>query len=153
MARLAEDAWPRGKRAFALLFALLMCVESILLITYNEGLPWYIGYGRYQRWGAAADGARDERATIAPYGPLRAQLDFEPETQRLVVSIKDCFSRDPGRHPDARGSNLRVSRGYEEITIPLVADDDTRTRFSGTRPLPSERDGLLRPRGAARRGA
>ncbi len=45
-ARLLQDAVPRYKNAFALLFAILMCTESVLLITYNEGLPWYIGYGR-----------------------------------------------------------------------------------------------------------
>ena len=50
-ARLLEDGMPRHRRAFATAFAVLMCVESVLLITYNEGLPWYIGYGSYNRWG------------------------------------------------------------------------------------------------------
>jgi uncharacterized membrane protein len=133
VARLAQDAWPRLKQAFALLFAVLMCVESILLITYNEGLPWYIGYGRYQRWGASAVGTRDDKATIAPYGPLRAQLNVDQETQRLVVSVKDRFTETPVAIPKTE-INLRVSRGYDEISIPLAADA-TRTRFSGVAPF------------------
>jgi hypothetical protein len=110
-----------------------MCVESILLITYNEGLPWYIGYGRYQRWGTSADGRRDARATIAPYGPLRAQLDVDRETQRVVVSVKDRFTETPVAIPTTQ-INLRVARGYDEISIPLAADA-TRTRFSGVAPF------------------
>ena len=132
VARLAQDAAPRFKRAFELLFVSLLCAEAVLLVTYNEGLPWYIGYGRYQRWGAFADGARDERAPIAPYGPLRAQLNFDPQTQLVVVSIKDRFTEAPVPIP-ARQIDLRISRGYEEIGVLLEADA-ARTRFSGTAP-------------------
>jgi uncharacterized membrane protein len=131
--RLAQDAAPRLRRSFQVSFMVLMGVESVLLITYNEGLPWYIGYGRYQRWGASADGARDERAPIAPYGPLRAQLDFDPATQRLVVSIKDRFAETPVSIP-ASTIDLRVSRGYQETGVELAADG-TRTRFTGTAPF------------------
>jgi uncharacterized membrane protein len=130
--RLAEDAAPRGKRAFEVLFVVLLGVESMLLISYNEGLPWYIGYGRYQRWGAAADGSRDERAPIAPYGPLRAQLDFDARSGRVVVAIKDRFSEAPVAIP-TRQIELRVSRGYEELGVPLTADA-TGARFSGEAP-------------------
>jgi hypothetical protein len=133
VARLAGDAAPRFKRAFDLLFVFLLGAESVLLITYNEGLPWYIGYGRYQRWGASADGARDERAPIAPYGPIRAQLDVDPRTQRLVVSIKDRFT-EAAVPIAAQQIELRVSRGYEELGVLLEADS-TRTRFSGTAPF------------------
>jgi uncharacterized membrane protein len=130
--RLAEDAVPRGRRVFEVLFVVLLGAESLLLISYNEGLPWYIGYGRYQRWGTAADGARDERAPIAPYGPIRAQLDFQPRTGSLIVAVKDRFTEAPVPIP-ARQIELRVSRGYEEVGIPLTADA-TGTRFSGTAP-------------------
>jgi hypothetical protein len=132
-ARLMQDAAPRLKRLCELLFVLLLGAESVLLVTYNEGLPWYIGYGRYQRWGAAADGSRDERAPIAPYGPLRAQLDFDPRSGRLVVAIKDRFSETAVPIP-AQRIELRVSRGYEEIGVPLDADG-TRARFTGTAPF------------------
>ncbi|HEY6476001.1 MAG TPA: DUF2231 domain-containing protein [Polyangia bacterium] len=130
--RLAQDAVPRWRRVFEVLFVCLLGVESVLLVTYNEGLPWYIGYGRYQRWGAAADGSRDERAPIAPYGPIRAQLDFEPRTGQLIVAIKDRFAETPVPIPTQQ-IDLRISRGYEELGIPLAADA-SRTRFSGMVP-------------------
>ena len=133
IARLAGDAAPRFKRAFDLLFVFLLGVESVLLITYNEGLPWYIGYGRYQRWGASADGSRDERAPIAPYGPIRAQLDVDPRTQRVVVAIKDRFT-ETAVPISAQQIELRVSRGYEELGV-LLEGDGTHTRFSGTAPF------------------
>ena len=120
-ARIAQDSFPRFRRPFALLFALLMCVESVLLITYNEGLPWYIGYGRYQRWGTFADGTRDEKSPIAPYGPIRAQLNFNPQTNQLDLFIKDRFTETPIAIP-AEQVNLLISRGYSEIGIPLAAD-------------------------------
>jgi uncharacterized membrane protein len=133
VARLAEEAAPRFKRAFQLLFVSLLCLEAVLLVTYNEGLPWYIGYGRYQRWGTSADGSRDERAPIAPYGPIRAQLDFDPRTQFVVVSVKDRFTEAPVPIP-ARQIDLRISRGYQEIGVRLQADG-TGTRFTGTAPF------------------
>jgi uncharacterized membrane protein len=132
-ARLAQDAVPRLRRAFEVLFMILLCAESVFLISYNEGLPWYIGYGRYQRWGTFADGSRDEGAPIAPYGPIRAQLNFDPRSQQLVVSIKDRFAETPVPIA-ARQIDLRISRGYEEIGVRLDADD-TRTRFTGTAPF------------------
>jgi uncharacterized membrane protein len=133
VARLAQDVAPRWKRAFELLFVSLLSAEAALLITYNEGLPWYIGYGKYQRWGAFADGTRDEGAPIAPYGPIRAQLDFDPRTQLLVVTLKDRHTEAPAPIA-ARQIELRVSRGYEEIGV-LLDGDATRTRFSGTAPF------------------
>jgi uncharacterized membrane protein len=132
-ARLLEDAAPRFKRALGVVFVALLGIESLLLITYNEGLPWYIGYGRYQRWGATADGARDERAPIAPYGPIRAQLDFDPRTQAVVVSVKDRFTEAPVAVA-ARQIDLRVSRGYQETGVLLDADA-TGARFSGRAPF------------------
>jgi uncharacterized membrane protein len=133
VARLAQDALPRGKPVFQALFVALLFAESGLLITYNEGLPWYIGYGRYQRWGTFADGSRNESAPIAPYGPIRAQLDFDPGSQQLVVSIKDRFTERPVPIPRSQ-INLRVSRGYEEIGVRLDGDA-TRTRFSARAPF------------------
>ena len=133
-ARLLQDSVPRFRRggfafahAFALLFAVLMCTESLLLITYNEGLPWYIGYGHYQRWGAHPNG------TVAPYGPIRAELTFDPPSQRLDLYVKDRFSETPVSVP-ARQVNLLISRGYSEIAIPLDADQ-TRAHFWATAPF------------------
>ncbi|HLK91386.1 MAG TPA: DUF2231 domain-containing protein [Polyangia bacterium] len=131
-ARLLQDAAPRFQRAFGVAFVALLGFESLLLITYNEGLPWYIGYGRYQRWGASADGARDPGAPIAPYGPIRAQLDFDPRTQAVTVTVKDRFTEAPVAVP-TKQIDLRVSRGYQESAVLLDADA-TGSRFTGRAP-------------------
>ena len=86
--RLLQDGVPRYRRVFATAFAVLMCVESILLISYNEGLPWYIGYGRYNRWGPHG-------GTIAPYGEIRAELTYDNDTQMLDVYTLDRFKDQP----------------------------------------------------------
>ena len=117
-ARLLQDAVPRYKKPFAVLFAVLMCTESVLLITYNEGLPWYIGYGSYNRWGVHLDGTRDPHAPIAPLGPIRAQLNFDPSTQRLDICVKDRYAETPVKVPTAK-LTLLISRGYSEIGIPM----------------------------------
>jgi hypothetical protein len=133
VARVAEEALPRWRRTFEILFVTLLGAESIMLISYNEGLPWFIGYGRYQRWGSSADGARDPGAPVAPYGAFRAQLDFDPRSQLLVVTTKDRFTEAPVAIA-ADTIDLRVSRGYEEIGVRLAADA-TRTRFSARAPF------------------
>ncbi len=129
-ARLLQDALPKFKKLFALLFAILMCAESILLITYNEGLPWYIGYGHYNRWGEHHNG------TIAPYGPIRAELTFDPATQLLDVYVKDRFTETPA--PVAADQlNLLISRGYTEIGVPLTSDKNANpaSHFSAFAPF------------------
>jgi len=133
VARVLQEALPRWRRPFEILFVTLLGAESILLISYNEGLPWFIGYGRYQRWGISADGARDPGAPIAPYGPFRAQLVFDPRSQLLVITTKDRFTEVPVAIAADR-IDLRVSRGYEEIGVRLAADA-TRTRFSARAPF------------------
>jgi len=111
-ARLLQDVAPQYRRAFAVAFASFMCLESVLLITYNEGLPWYIGYGRYNRSPSHKGG------TVAPYGPIRAELTFDNETQKLDMYVLDRFKDEPAPIA-ATGLNLIVSRGYEELDVPL----------------------------------
>lgn len=122
--RLLQDYWPRHQRGLALLFAVFMCVESILLITYNEGLPWYIGYGHYNRWGP-------HHGTVAPYGPLRAELTFNETNQAVDVYLLDRFKDDQSAHVSPRDLNVLVSRGYEEIAIPVHGDG---SHFHGLAP-------------------
>ncbi len=135
-ARLLQDALPRFKKPFALLFAILMCTESILLVTYNEGLPWYIGYGHYNRWGVHADGTRDANAPIAPFGSIRAQLNFDPSTQQLNVYVKDRNTETPVKVA-ASQVTLLISRGYAEIGVPMKSDDgsDSASHFSAYAPF------------------
>ncbi|HEX4056265.1 MAG TPA: DUF2231 domain-containing protein [Tepidisphaeraceae bacterium] len=135
-ARLLQDAVPRYKKPFAVLFAVLMCTESVLLITYNEGLPWYIGYGSYNRWGVHLDGTRDPHAPIAPFGPIRAQLNFDPSTQRLDICVKDRYAETPVKVPTAK-LTLLISRGYSEIGIPMTSDGgrEPASHFSAVAPF------------------
>ena len=78
-------------------FSLLLCVEAVLLITYNEGLPWYIGYGRYTRTGPHG-------GTVAPYGAIRASSPI-PTIAAVDVYLLDRFTDVPAR---VRASKLDV---------------------------------------------
>jgi uncharacterized membrane protein len=124
--RLLQDGVPKYRRSFATAFALLMCVESVLLITYNEGLPWYIGYGRYNRWGPHG-------GTVAPYGDLRAELTFDNASQTLDVYTLDRFKDEP-KEIARRDIELLIGRGYQEVAVPLYAADNHRTHFTSTAP-------------------
>ena len=112
--RLAQDFLPHGKRALAIGFALFMGIESILLITYNEGLPWYIGYGRYNRWGPT----QSAEYTVAPYGPVRAILHVDTATGTAHIDLKDRFTSDP-RPIKQSTLQLLISQGYAETALPL----------------------------------
>jgi uncharacterized membrane protein len=114
-ARLLQDAMPQWRRPLAAAFAILMLVESTLLITYNEGLPWFIGYGRYNRWGPHG-------GTVAPLGDSRAELTFDNNTQRLDVYLLDRFKNDPaGATPttNTRQPQLVIAQGYRETAVNL----------------------------------
>jgi uncharacterized membrane protein len=139
-ARLAQDYWPQYRKSLGLGFAALMCVESVLLITYNEGLPWYIGYGTYNRWGSHISVLAPHGGTVAPYGPLRAELVIDPHTGDVDVWTLDRYSNRPvpvslisGTIQDPfrpnPGINLLVPIGYEQTAVRLqpVVDDSLTT--------------------------
>jgi uncharacterized membrane protein len=125
--RLLEDAVPSWRQTFAMCFAVLMCVESVLLITYNEGLPWYIGYGRYARRDA-------QGGVVAPYGDRRAALTYDEPTQTLSLRVLDRFSED-AVPIDARELNLLIARGYQETAVSLRRVEGTTHRFSAAAPF------------------
>jgi uncharacterized membrane protein len=143
-ARLLQDALPRQRRFFAVVFAALMCVESVLLITYNEGLPWYIGYGHYNRWGshtitgetASLDPSWHSNGTIAPYGPIRAELTFDPSNQKLDLYVMDRMTTTPVP-VSAKQVNALISLGYNEFSVPLAAEGDapSASHFTATAPF------------------
>jgi uncharacterized membrane protein len=125
-ARLLQDGLPQYRRTLATVFAVLMCFESVLLITYNEGLPWYIGYGRYNRWGPHG-------GTVAPFGDMRAELTFDNSTQTLQVFTLDRFADQP--HPvDAKRVELLIGQGYREVAVALKATDAGESHFTITAP-------------------
>jgi uncharacterized membrane protein len=124
--RLLQDGIPKYRHAFATAFAVLMCIESILLITYNEGLPWYIGYGTYNRWGPHG-------GTVAPYGDIRAELTFDNASQTLDVFTLDRF-RDQAVSVPAHEVELLIGHGYQEVAVPLDATDRSQSHFNATAP-------------------
>jgi uncharacterized membrane protein len=127
--RLLEDAVPTWRRFFATCFALWMCVESVLLITYNEGLPWYIGYGPYARHDTAG-------GVVAPYGDRRAALTYDENTQALSLRVLDRFTDHPVAVADVpAGLNLLIARGYQETAVQLHRVEGTTNCFSAVAPF------------------
>lgn len=133
--RIAQDKFPRGRRGLAMVFGGLMGVEAVLLITYNEGLPWYIGYGRYNRWGPG-DAGQVGNVVVAPYGNVRAALSVDPKTGRAVVDVLDKQTDKPVGIAAGEPLQLLVTNGYRETAVPLVAQGKGEaSHFEGTAEL------------------
>lgn len=112
-ARLLQDAWPKRRQLLAVGFACLMCAESVLLITYNEGLPWYLGYGTYNRWGP-------HEGTVAPLGAMRAELQYTNANQSLDLYLLDRFTDAPASATvDPAQVNVLIGRGYSNVAVPM----------------------------------
>ncbi|HVT81207.1 MAG TPA: DUF2231 domain-containing protein, partial [Phycisphaerae bacterium] len=129
--RLLQDHLPRFKKPLAVAFALFMGIESILLISYNEGLPWYIGYGTYNRWGPShqpEDNQDRDNITVAPFGKFRAILFVNQDNGDLFVVFRDRFLPDEYHVTLDAQPQLILSRGNSEIALPLtkaIADSAT----------------------------
>ncbi len=106
-------AWRRG---LGLAFGGLMAIEAVLLVTYNEGLPWYIGYGEYNRWGP---GEHSASITVAPFGDFRAILMVDSHDATVFVAFRDRFTDESVAPKLDRLPVLLISRGNEETVIPL----------------------------------
>ena len=105
---------PRGGAPLAVGFAVFMTIESILLITYNEGLPWYIGYGTYNRWGREAR-LRNRR----PLRRLCVPCWIEPAMAPPPSTICDRYTEEPVAIAADQPLQLLIGHGYEETAIPL----------------------------------
>lgn len=126
--KLLDDALPTPSRRRALAFPALMAVEAVLLITYNEGLPWFLGYGRHST--VAAHGG-----LVAPLGPHRAELVYDPDTTRLDLHILRPDSAQPVPLP-IQTVQAVVRVGEEATEVPLKANPGSsggqHAHFSGT---------------------
>jgi hypothetical protein len=133
--RIAQDKFPRWRRGLAICFGGFMAVEALLLITYNEGLPWYIGYGRYNRWGPG-DVAQVGNVVIAPYGSVRAALSVDPKSGRAVVDVLDKQTERPLAVPAGSPLRLLLTNGYRETAVELFGDGKGEaSHFEGTAEL------------------
>ncbi len=126
-ARLLEDSWPKRQKSLAVLFATLMCTESLLLITYNEGLPWFLGYGSYNRWGPHG-------GTIAPLGDSRAELTYDNDSQKLNLYLLDRFKDAPAILPQQKKVNVVISRGYSNYSVPMASEPADDSHYTASVP-------------------
>jgi uncharacterized membrane protein len=145
--KLWEPATRIGYRR-KLLFPALLGLEAFLLITYTEGLPWYVGYGHYNRWGPNG-------GCIAPFGKFRAELVYNPDTSQMDVGLLDRFEDKP-LSIGVSNVNVLISRGYQETVVPLNLTDagsfrgkadflKDATFFGATLTLPDGRTGYFDP--------
>ncbi len=128
--RLLQDYLPRRRRALATAFAIFMGIESILLITYNEGLPWYIGYGTYNRWGPnhQPDDEQDrDGITVAPFGDFRALMMVNQADGKIFVAFRkrfDTVEKNFGEDEVTLTLDappiLLITRGTSELALPLI---------------------------------
>lgn len=103
----------------------LMCVEAILLINYNEGLPWFLGY---QDQSVAAP----HGGLLAPLGRNRAELLFSPETGRLEVYVLNPQRGEPAALPAEEAAAI-VRVGEEATLVPLTAaEGETGSHYVGS---------------------
>ncbi len=110
--KLMDDMAKRPARWRALAFPAFMCVEAVLLMNYNEGLPWFLGYGDLAT--APAHGGN-----VAPLGPYRAELKYDAKTSRIEMFVMERTSEKPVRLP-VIAANLVVRVGDEptELNLP-----------------------------------
>jgi uncharacterized membrane protein len=129
--KLLEDALPeRAKRwqvrALAWAYPCLMLTESIFLINYNEGLPWFLGYRNLSL-------SAPHKGLIAPLGKDRAELVFNSDTSRMDVYLYHQENDLP--LPVSAETIQAVTKiGTESTTIPLavVPEPEGRYHFAGT---------------------
>lgn len=75
----------RLARGLGWTYAGLMLVEAILLVNYNEGLPWFLGYRNLSL-------TAPHRGLIAPLGSRRAELCYDPDAQRFDLYLYEQAS-------------------------------------------------------------
>jgi len=112
--KLADDALRRPSRLRRLAYPALMCFEAVLLINYNEGLPWFMGYGGFSE--QAAHGG-----LVAPLGPDRAELVYHPDSTRLELFVERPGTGAPVALPVQHASAI-VRIGEDATEVPLSAN-------------------------------
>jgi hypothetical protein len=125
--KLMDDAASKPARWRKLAYPALMFAEAILLINYNEGLPWFLGYGGYRT--AATHGG-----LVAPFGPYRAELVYHPDTTRMELFVQRQDGSAPIALP-AQQVTAVVRQGDEstEVTLPCNPGGEQRSdHFAAT---------------------
>ena len=123
---LAATSSRRAVRVLAWAYPCLMLTESIFLLNYNEGLPWFLGYRNLSL-------TAPHHGLIAPLGPARAELTYDPDSSRLDVYLLRQADNTP--LPVAAESIEAVARvGTDATLVPLTvcAEKAGTYHFSGT---------------------
>jgi uncharacterized membrane protein len=113
-------------RLLAWAYPCLMLIESIFLINYNEGLPWFLGYGNLAL-------SAPHNGLIAPLGLDRAEFVYDPATQRMDFYVLDQGSN--GLHSvSASSAQALVKVGTDTTAVDLIPDVPTgsTSHFTGT---------------------
>lgn len=112
--KLLDDALGRESLVRRRAYPALMCVTSLFLINYNEGLPWFLGYGRMSTIGPNG-------GLVAPMGPHRAELRFDPVAAKLTMQLFPREGKDP-LVPPAPSADAVITVGGESTALPLHAE-------------------------------
>lgn len=112
--KLLDDALPKPTKWRSLAYPALMGVMGVFLIKYNEGLPWFMGYGDYNPHPTRG-------GLVAPLGPYRAELVYHPEDARLELFVMARSSAQPVALP-AKTLDLVVRVGDEGTHVPLACN-------------------------------
>jgi uncharacterized membrane protein len=114
----------RLARGLAWAYPCLMLTESIFLINYNEGLPWFLGYANLSI-------TAPHRGLVAALGlERRAELCFNPTDQRLDVYLygQNGTSSKPLA---VRAATAVVKTGTDSTAVPLVPVQGEPAHFTG----------------------
>ena len=106
----------RMGKGLRIAYPCLMFIESIFLLNYNEGLPWFLGYGGLTE-------TAPHKGLVAPWGKARAEMTFNPNTNRLDVWLMNQGDNRP-RPIAAKQIEAVVKVGTEATTVPLIAATD-----------------------------
>ena len=109
----------------AWVYPILMLIESVFLINYNEGLPWFLGYGNLAL--SAPHGG-----LIAPLGKDRAEFVYNPATQKIdVYVLNQGDDRDHMIGEDSAVALVKV--GTDTTAVNLTAEPSVKgsSRFTG----------------------
>lgn len=78
----------RTARGLGWAYAGLMLIESIFLVNYNEGLPWFLGYRNLSL-------TAPHHGLVAPLGGDRAELCYDPAAQRFDLYLYSQNNNKP----------------------------------------------------------
>ncbi len=118
--KLLDDFFSRV-RWRTLAFPALMGLEAVFLINYNEGLPWFLGYGKFATVGTHG-------GSVSPLGPNSAELVYHPESQRLEVFVTRGSSAVPlPLDTPALTAVVRLGNAETEVQLPANPGSEQRS--------------------------